>query len=371
MKQKNELSKTQKVALLATSSLVGLGFAAAMMPIVNRQVKHLDEYGLDVHENSYAFTISTLNTLLFMGVFGGRHLYKYCKEKLLSKPELPPENIGIEEYHENWLVKDYKPQYIKLTKFIAPATSTLVPLYLLWSTELLNQKEEHSHGFDEYIAWATFVTLPLFLVKYTAAQNGIDKLFKKLFDNENNDPQSELTLGSKIVVYGTDTLAFIARGITLYTAIHETLKAITGDKEEQNDILKISSAILGGVIINGVHAFKEHSALKELFTANSDNITKKDALIGAIHVIEGGWFSLPEIGLGLSAIQNANPLLKAALFCPMWLSATAKDSSRTYKAIKSEQEPQPLHDILFQESIPNEQANEVNLIAEEMPQEYV
>jgi hypothetical protein len=364
MKQKNELSKTQKVALVAASSLVGLGFAAAMMPIVNRQVKHLDEYGLDVHENNYAFTISTLNTLLFMGTFGTRHLYKYCKEKLSNKPILVPENISAEEYHEDWLVKDFEPQYIKLTKFIAPATSTLVPLYLLWSTELLNQKEESSHGFDQYITWATFATLPLFLTKYTIAQNGINKLFKKLFDNENNDPQIELTLGGKIVVYGTDTLAMVARGITLYTAIHETLKAITGDKEELNDILKLSSAILGGLIINGIHAFKEHSALKELFTTSTNNITKTDALIGAIHAIESGWFSLPEIGLGLSAIKDANPLLKAALFCPMWLSATAKDANNTYKALKLETESQPLQNVFLEDTPLTE--HEVKLCGEEV-----
>lgn len=364
MKQKNELSQTQKVALLATSSLVGLGFAAAMMPIVNRQVKHLDEYGLDVHENSYAFTVSTLNTLLFMSVFGARHLYKYCKEKLITNQTSIPNSLDTEEYHENWLLKDFEPQYIKLTKYIAPATSTLVPLYLLWSTELLNQKEEHSHGFDKYIAWATFATLPLFLVKYTAAQNGIDKLFKKLFDNENNNPKIELTLGSKIVVYGTDALATVARGITLYTAMHETLKAITGDKEEQNDILKIASAILGGLIINGVQAFKEHSALKELFTTSSSNITKTDALIGAIHAIESGWFALPEIGLGLSAIQDANPLLKAALFCPMWFSATAKDASNTYKALKLETESQPLQNAFLEDNPLTEY--EVKLSGEEV-----
>lgn len=320
-------SKHKKKLFLFASTILGTGVGLAMMPIFNEEVEHLENYGIDVHGNSTFFTISTINTLIVAGVSTGFYFYNYIFN---SKKE--------EESELNKIQKGA----LALCK-VGGFVGSLIPVGMLWNIELNDQKVEGTHGFDQFIAWATFTSLPLIFFK---TLNNFEQVSKYIMGKSDN---ADLTnLGSKITVYGISSISLISRGISLTNIFNELQKQIGID---QNVSLPIS-IITGGVIGNITLGLSEYSNLKKLFKNNIDGSNYKQLLLGISSALEGGWFSLPLITQGLEATKDWNALLKGAIFAPFFLSHMNSESSHLYHSISPE--TQALE----------EQNNEIQLLGE-------
>ena len=319
-------SKHKKKLFLFASTILGTGVGLAMMPIFNEEVEHLESYGIDVHGNSTFFTISTINTLIVAGVSTGYYFYNYIFN---SKKE--------EESELNKIQKGA----LALCK-VGGFVGSLIPVGMLWNIELNDQKVEGTHGFDQFIAWATFTSLPLIFFK---TLNNFEQVSKYIMGKSDN---TDLTnLGSKITVYGISSISLIGRGISLTNIFNELQKQIGID---QNVSLPIS-IIAGGIIGNITLGLSEYSSLKKLFT-HTDKLNCKKLTLGISSALEGGWFALPIVSQGLEATKDWNTLLKGAIFAPFFLSHMNSESSHLY------------HSILPETQALEEPNNEIQLLGE-------
>jgi hypothetical protein len=101
-----------------------------------------------------------------------------------------------------------------------------------------------------------------------------------------------------------------------------------------NDTAALSVGIVaGGILGSGGITIFEHQAVKSLFKANSEPWDIKKITAGAIATIEGGWFSLPIVALGLKATEDWNPLLKGLLLVPLFLSHSILEGTKLYDNI--------------------------------------
>jgi hypothetical protein len=139
---------TYKTWLILGSTILGAGVGLAMMPIFNKEVRNLENYGINVHENDASFAISTINTLFIAGCSAGFYFYNYFfNHKEEAKQEEP---------------NKCKTALLTLCK-VGSIASALIPVSMLWNVELNNQKVKETHGFDQFIAWATFTSVPLLI----------------------------------------------------------------------------------------------------------------------------------------------------------------------------------------------------------------
>ena len=305
--------------LILGSTILGTGVGLAMMPIFNEEVEHLENYGIDVHGNSTFFTISAINTLIVAGVSTGFYFYNYIFN---SKKE--------EESELNKIQKGA----LALCK-VGGFVGSLIPVGMLWNIELNDQKIEGTHGFDQFIAWATFTSLPLIFFK---TLNNFEQVSKYIMGKSDNTDLPNL--GSKITVYGLSGISLISRGISLTYIFNEFQKQLGADESISLPI----SIITGGVIGNITLGLSEYSNLKKLFKTNIDGSNYKQLLLGISSALEGGWFSLPLITQGLEATKDWNTLLKGAIFTPFFLSHMNSESSHLYHSILPEHTGEQLHD---------------------------
>jgi hypothetical protein len=295
--------------LIFGSTILGAGVGLAMMPIFNEEVEHLENYGIDVHSNSTFFAISTINTLIVAGVSTGFYFYNYLFNSKEEEPELNKIQKGA----------------LTLCK-VGSFIGSLIPVGLLWNIELKDQKVEGTHGFDQFIAWATFTSLPLIFFK---TLYNFEEVSKYIMGKSETADLSNL--GSKITVYGLSGISLIGRGISLTYIFNEFQKQIGID---ENVSLPIS-IITGGVVGNIMFGLSEYSSLKKLFT-HTDNLNCKKLTLGISSALEGGWFALPIVSQGLEAIKDWNTLLKGAIFTPFFLSNMNYESSHLYNSILPE-----------------------------------
>lgn len=169
---------TYKTWLILGSTILGAGVGLAMMPIFNREVKNLENYGINIHENTTSFAISTINTLIIAGCSTGFYLYNYFINH--------QENTKQEEPNK------CKTAILTLCK-IGSIVSALIPVSMLWNVELNNQKVEGTHGFDQFVAWATFTSAPLLIFKTFYTHNKVSKYIVAKFDNSHNTNGQEIS----------------------------------------------------------------------------------------------------------------------------------------------------------------------------------
>lgn len=282
------------------SIIVSIGTGIAMMPIFNNIVKNLDQFGIDIHDNEKLFITSTANTFIVSSLSSFSNTFHYIKK-----------------YHGKETNINTLP--IILSK-IAASWSVILPLGLLWTIELENQEIAKSQGFDKFIIWATVSTIPLIADRVMESIKAIDEVYS-------TDNKYDLsTTGSKLFIYGLSGLSIMGRALA-YTEITKTMGTAIG----LNDTVALSVGIMaGGVLGSGGIAVFEHQAVKSLFSAKSEPWNIKKIIVGSIAALEGSWFSLPIVALGLKATENWNPLLKGLLLGPLFLSHSILEGTKLY-----------------------------------------
>jgi hypothetical protein len=283
----------------ALSGLVGFGAGLAMMPILNRELKELEFYGLDIHASKDLFIASTLNTLLLVGATNAVNFYTHLTTKqessCLEKAALT--GTGV--------------------------LSSVIHTAMLWNIELHDQQVADSHGFDKFIAWAAVSSIPLMLTKLVECYELIEKTKANSFDLE--------SVGDKLIHYGVNGISLVARGIS-YTAIATELACKMGFEEKDAEI---AGVIIGGVLANMVSAASEYFDVKSMFKKSAGNMTVKQVCTGIIAAVEGLWFALPTVTAGLKYTANWNPLARGLLFVPYLASRVTAEAANVYRAFKA------------------------------------
>lgn len=292
--------------LLLASSILGIGTGFAMMPIFNNEVWDLDKYGIHIHEYESMFIISTINTLLVTSMYSILSLYHYFNSTQEAEELTSSQKVAL-----------------NFGKVGSVATSIL-PLALLWNIELHDQQVSGSSGFDKFIAWAAFTTIPLLILKIVEAYEAMSKVVKGEYDDINLD-----SIGSKLFTYGTTVLSALARGISFSAATIELAKNIGFDE----DTSKVLGILIGGVLGSVVSGISEYQAVKSLFRKTEGGFSKREIATSMLSTVEGMWFALPTVSVGLNATQNWNLLIRGAIFTPLFLSRTALEATNMYNAL--------------------------------------
>lgn|SRR5574343_49311 len=300
-----------------TSIVTGLGVGLAMMPIFNQEVKNLDEYDIDIHDNDTSFALSTVNTLIVTTVTSALFMYKYLTSKQGS------EDIEISK----------KTSLLLNAGKAASVMSALIPVGLLWNVELKDRKVQETEGFDQFIAWATFTTFPLLMYKSLNTYHEIEH-FLLHQDSFSNTEELELSVGGKMSVYGITALSSIARGISFTYLLNELQEKID---IEENIGLPLA-IITGGILANIINGVSEYSDLRTLFKTQPSKLNWKKITLGFVSAVEGGWFALPLITKGMQATKDWNELTKGALFVPFFLSHMNTEAAEIYKSLNPAKE---------------------------------
>jgi len=74
----------------------------------------------------------------------------------------------------------------------------------------------------------------------------------------------------------------------------------------------------------------EYGNVQALFDKNIHNLNFKSVLKGIFSAIEGAWFALPIVAVGLSAVESLNSLLKMLVFLPTFLSRMSFEASNIH-----------------------------------------
>lgn len=292
---------------LTINTLVATGTGVAMMPVFNHLVKNSEKFGVDIHSNKIIFNLSTANTFLVASFSSFITMNEFIKKHQTSKLE-----------SDTWVVS--------LSKTCA-SFSLILPLGLLWVTELNNQKVADSSGFDSYMAWATFSTLPLVASQIVDSLSNVNKLLTITAQ----DNKGSLSAGGQILTYGLAATSIVGRSIA-FTEVCKSLALATGISEDISLGLGIG---IGGVLASLGVSILEHNTIKILFETPHNEFTAKKLIVGGLALTEGLWFTLPLISIGLDATSNWNPLLKGALFIPLVASHTVLESTRIYDNIST------------------------------------
>lgn len=281
------------------SILVGFGTGFAMMPIFNREVRNLESFNFDIHSSDSAFFISTANTLLVYSYLATKNTY-YCLEKNFDLSTLLEEQSLI----------------LKFAKVCAILTA-IMPASLLWEVELHNREVVHSEDIlDEYVMYAFFTSIPLI---YYYTLKSFYSLEKMLLNKKESTKLN--SIGSKIVVYGITSLAFIGNEIVYIDSANKF------SNDSFLNVIATTFASIGGVIATYV----EFNVLKKLFKADEAEYTKLEIIKGLLAVTEASWFTLPIISAGLKITESIHSLFKIAVFSSLFLAHTALDTLAFFK----------------------------------------
>lgn len=297
-------AKIQLVQKLLPSTLIATGTGLAMMPIFNHLVKNSEIFGINIHSDKNIFAISTANTFIVASFSSFSTMYHFIQK---YQHQMAPESQHI---------------MVTLGK-IGASCSVILPLGLLWGIELQNQKIAGSTGFDEFVAWATFTTTPLIIDRIVESLQTVNNIYESNHNIELN------SVGSKLAVYGLAGLSVTGRALA-YTEAAQVLGIAMGMDPQ----FALATGIVAGGILGsaGITLF-EYNAIKSLFAEQKEPMTVKKALCGAVSTIEGAWFTLPIISLGLQFADNWNPLLKGMIFTPLFVSHTVLEATRLYNNI--------------------------------------
>lgn len=285
------------------SVIIGAGTGMAMTPIFNHLVKESDVFGKDIHKNDYVYAISSLNTVLIYSATATFTSYYYFKSSSLNTA--------------------YTSNCTKVSIYgakICGSMAALIPLSLLWGVELQNQNHSHSSGFDQFLAWATFTTLPLILYKSVDASRSIDKIYI------NRDNISLNSTGAKAFVYTPIAISLVGRFIAYGYASYNMCKAFGLDETSS-----MALGAIGGSAAAISTSVLEYNALKSLFKKHPE-YTCKNVVGGVLSTIEGAWLAIPTVSVGLAAISGWNPFIKATLFAPLFFTDTTLQASNIYNA---------------------------------------
>lgn len=293
--------------LLLASSLCGVGVGLAMMPIFNNEVWQLDNYGIHIHEYEAVFIVSTINTLLVTSAVSIINLYHYFNSDHNEQVELS------------------KCQKIALnTSKVGSVAASILPVALLWNIELHDQKVAESSGFDQFIAWAAFTTIPLLILKIVETYEAMSKTIKGEYDDINLD-----SIGSKLVTYGTSILSAVGRGIAFSAATEELAKNIGFDEDTSKGL----GILIGGVLGSVISGIAEHMSVKSLFKKTNGSFSKREVATSIVAAAEGMWFALPTVSAGLNATKNWNPLVRGGVFAPFFVSKAVTEATNMYNAL--------------------------------------
>lgn len=297
------------------STIVAGGTGFAMMPVFNYLVKNSEQFAIDVHNNKIIFDISTANTFI-----------------IASFSSFVTMNEFIKKHQTNKLDND---SFVNALSKVCASFSLILPLGLLWVTEVNNQKIAESSGFDQYMVWATFSTIPLVVNQVIESITNVNKVLEaknfEMISLNDNEVINRVSIGSKIVIYGLAATSLIGRSIA-FTEVCKSLALASGVSEEV--ALGVGIAI-GGILTSSGVSILEYNNVKILFEVPSSEFTVKKAVIGTMSLTEGLWFTLPLIALGLEAVKDWNPLLKGVLFVPLVISHTVLESTRVYDNMTS------------------------------------
>lgn len=302
------ITKTTKFDLIkriVPSTFVAVGTGLAMMPIFNNLIKNSEQFGVDIHSNKILFELSTANTFIITAFSSFATMYNFIKKQ---QEDIVPESKNI---------------CIFMSK-IGASWSVILPLGLLWTVELHNQAVADSQGFDEFMAWATFTTVPLVIDRIIESVNTVDDI------NKNSSVKLE-NVGSKLIVYGLTGLSIAGRAIA-YTEIAKAVVEAMGIDETT---ALVTGIVAGGILGSGGTAIFEYQAIKSLFEHNETSCSIKKVLNATASVIEGAWLTLPLVSLGLKATEEWNPLLKGFLFTPLFISHSTFEANKLYDNINA------------------------------------
>jgi hypothetical protein len=293
---------------ILAGSTIGVGTGLAMMPIFNNELYDLDDYGINIHDIEVLYVISTFNTLICTSL---SNIMFLLREGIPSLTE-PMKDLTL------------KQGLVLTAGGIGAFTSSLLPLSLMWDVELNNAEMDGEFGFNKFTAYAAFCSIPLLAAKTIECFYGIANFFK------NHDNLKIDSIGGKIAVSVLTVLSTVARSMCFKTTTAELAKDM-GFDEETAEIMGI---IIGGIIASGTSLIAELNALQNIFKTQETPITKKEIALSVACALEGMWFSLPMISSGLEATQDWNPLLKGALFTPLFVSRSVFEASASYHALK-------------------------------------
>lgn len=334
----------QKSLKLLVSTMLGAGTGLAMLPIFNDSVRELENFGIDIHDKDALFISSTINTGVIYSAINILLVYHFIND---HKKE-------AEDFVD---VDNSRIKYLKKAVLPLSILGSTTPLSLLWKTELENQNFTGEDGFNAFIAWATFTTLPLVICKtienYETILTTIESYKTKHIELD--------SLGSKIFTYGTTLLSFIGRGIA-YTSLSKFMFKEIGFDEDEAIVF---SSIIGGLLMNSIKGATEFHNLQSLFDKTLHQNNYMDYVKGIFSIIEASWFALPITAVGIDAMKDYNTFLKAMLFTPLFLSTMIAEANTIYETIHTE------HKVKFKEhptSIDinvNDDALEVSLIGQE------
>lgn len=282
--------------------ILGVGTGLAMTPVFNHLVKKTDLFG-DLHKNDYIFAISTINTCLVYSCASTGSMYHYLKKN-------SEQILDISSKHKTLII----------AAKIGAGCSALVPLSLLWVVELQNQEVSGSHGFDAFMAWATFTTVPLLIYRTIESCKTVDKLYQQNTNIELN------SAGAKMFVYSTTLFPAAGRFVAYSVAGYQLASAMGID-----ETVAIGLGVgIGGVVGATTSAVFEYQAVKSLFQPQTGGFTCGKIMAGICTAIESMWFSIPIVALGLTATENWNPILKSMLFTPLFVSNSILEATTMY-----------------------------------------
>lgn len=288
------------------SLLTGAGVGIGMMPIFNFYLKKSPLFGFDLHGNEIIFALSTANTFMIYGFNSSYAMYQF-----LSDNHQTINNLS-----------NGKKLSIAAAK-VGASCSVIFPIALLWHIEITNQKVSKSEGFDQFMAWASAATIPIFADKVLSSCNAVDYI--------NSIQNTELnSLGGKVFTYGISLIGAVGR-LASYSSIGYLLAQDMGLPSTEAMVLGITIA---GLLGSGGENLFQYQKMKALFTENNTNLTVKKGLIGTIAILEGVWLSFPLVSVGLEAMQSVNATgVTAAVLAPMFVSNAITESQLSYNSI--------------------------------------
>lgn len=309
---------------LVISGVVGIGSALAMMPIVNYNIKQLENFDIKVHEKEAFFITSTLNTLVLLTICNSLSTYSYITNKIAINKE---PNIQLD--HNKYEITN---QTLYNVGKIASVIVTLQPLFLLWDVEINNKELANDYvNFDEFTAWATFTSIPL--VAYSILENY--KNYSKTIESYKTRDIEIDSFGAKAFINSTATLSLVGRGIALTALYNKLLQQIGVDE----DVSLGLSIAFGGVVTNVAQSTLEYGHIQNLFEKQIGHTSCKNKILGLFTTIEGGWFALPLIAQGLNAIEGLNSLLKMFIFLPTFISKMVYEMHNFYDTFQPVETP--------------------------------
>lgn len=336
-KNKHDYSKVLKIGV---SCVLGLGTGLAMMPIFNNSIKSLKSFDIDIHDKEALFIISTINTLLVSSFCNMVLIHKF-----LSQEKMLPDLNQDENCKGN---KIFKALALPLSFLTA-----IQPVIQLWEVEIKDKQVDGSDGFDQFMAWAAFTTLPLLICNTVNNYTAYNKTIKN-YTYEHLEIDS---IGAKIVTYGLSALSLVGRGIS-YTTLTKYIMKELGCSEEVATPVGI---LFGGIFANSLKGFNEFHTLQSIFEKTMKKNVCSDYLKGFISTLEGIWHALPMTILGVNAMNDMNSILKTAIFTPMFLSLMINDSTNIYQSIQRDKNSDITttdHHASLYENILNVQNNE-------------